>query len=76
MRDEGFVFYEVNMKKLKYICDLSCFELGLWITSVAVISLSFLLSGGKDFLTMIASLIGVTALIFVAKGYVHLFKVR
>lgn len=57
------------MKK-KYIRDLSGFELGLWITSVAVISLSFLISGGKDFLTMIASLIGVTALIFVAKGYV------
>ncbi len=58
------------MKKLKYIRDLSGFELGLWITSVAVISLSFFLSGGKDFLTMTASLIGVTALIFVAKGYV------
>lgn len=58
------------MKILKYFSDLSRFELCLWITSVAVITLSFFLSGGGDFLTMAASLIGVTALIFVAKGYV------
>lgn len=58
------------MKILKYFSDLSRFELCLWITSIAVITLSFFLSGGKDFMTMAASLIGVTALIFVAKGYV------
>ena len=58
------------MKKIKYFSDLSRFELCLWITSVAVTVLAFLLSGGGDLLTMIASLIGVTALIFVAKGYV------
>lgn len=50
--------------------ELSRFELGLWLTSVIVIAGSFLLSGGGDALTIIASLIGVTALIFVAKGYV------
>ncbi len=50
--------------------DLTKFELGLWITSVIVIIGSFAISGGKDVLTIIASLIGVTALIFVAKGYV------
>ncbi len=60
----------MNMKKLKYFSDLSRFELCLWLTSVAVIILSFFLSGGGDILTMTASLIGVTALIFVAKGYV------
>ena len=58
------------MKKIKYFCDLTRFELCLWLTSVAVITLTFLLSGAGDFLTMTASLIGVTALIFVAKGYV------
>ena len=58
------------MKLLKYFRDLSRFELCLWITSVTVIVLSFVLSGGGDYLTMTASLIGVTALIFVAKGYV------
>ncbi|MBQ2957580.1 MAG: nicotinamide mononucleotide transporter [Clostridia bacterium] len=50
--------------------DLSRLEKGLWILSVSVITLSFVLSGGGDWLSMTASLIGVTALIFVAKGYV------
>ena len=49
---------------------LTKFELGLWITSMFVSFLSFILSGGKDYLNLIASLIGVTALIFVAKGHV------
>ena len=49
---------------------LNRFEWTLWLSSVSVISLSFILSGGGDWLSMIASLIGVTALIFVAKGYV------
>ena len=50
--------------------DLSLFELGLWLSSVLVITLSFLIPREKDILTLFASLIGVTALIFVAKGYV------
>lgn len=50
--------------------DLTKFELCLWLTSVAVVSLSYLVSGAGDVLTVISSLIGVTALIFVAKGYV------
>lgn len=50
--------------------DLTKFEFGLWIVSVLVITGSFWASGGDDYLTIIASLIGVTALIFVAKGYV------
>lgn len=50
--------------------DLTKFELTLWITSICVIAGSYILSGSKDMLTVIASLIGVTALIFVAKGYV------
>lgn len=58
------------MKKIKYFRDLSRFEAGLWITSSVVTVLAFILSGGGDILTMISSLIGVTALIFVAKGYV------
>lgn len=63
-------FFEVFMKIIKLFRDLSRFELCLWLTSLAVIIISFLLSGGGDILTMTASLIGVTALIFVAKGYV------
>ena len=50
--------------------DLSPFEWGLWITSLAVVSASYLLCPDKDLLTLCASLVGVTALIFVAKGYV------
>ena len=49
--------------------DLTRFELGLWLASVCAVAASYALSGG-DLLTMIASLFGVTALIFVAKGYV------
>lgn len=58
----------MNIKKT--FQDLSSFELGLWLTSMIVIILSYTLSGSDDILTIIASLVGVTALIFVAKGYV------
>ena len=50
--------------------DLSKFELALWLTSAFLVTLSFILSPNKDYLTLIASLIGVTSLIFIAKGYV------
>lgn len=50
--------------------DLSKFERFLWGISLLGIVASFVLSGGGDWLSAIASLIGVTALIFVAKGYV------
>lgn len=50
--------------------DLSKFERILWAISSLVVVASFVLSGGGDWLSMMASLIGVTALIFLAKGYV------
>lgn len=40
----------------------------LWLLSITVVCSSFLLSGSFYLLTLIASLIGVTALIFVTKG--------
>lgn len=49
---------------------LKRFEIFLWISSVTVVTVSFLLPKEKDCLTLAASLVGVTALIFVAKGYV------
>lgn len=49
--------------------DLTKFELCLWFFSMAVILLSFAFSQG-GWLEAFSSLIGVTALIFVAKGYV------
>ncbi len=50
--------------------DLTPFERALWITSMCAIIGSFIFSSGEGLLSLIASLIGVTALIFVAKGYV------
>lgn len=50
--------------------SLSRGEKLLWLGSVLVILMSFGLSGGADWLSAGAALIGVTALIFVAKGYV------
>jgi len=63
------------MKKyLASFHSLTNFERGLWLTSLAVALLSYflsyLLSGKGDLLNLIASFIGVTALIFVAKGHV------
>lgn len=58
------------MKFFSQFRDLTVFERVLWLVSAAVIIISFAVSGGGDVLTLIASLIGVTALIFVAKGYV------
>ena len=49
---------------------LTKFELILWFCSAITVTISFLLVPERDYLTLIASLIGVTALIFVAKGYV------
>jgi nicotinamide mononucleotide transporter PnuC len=40
----------------------------LWIISVTVITASFFIFDGKEYLTFFASLIGVTSLIFCAKG--------
>ena len=56
--------------KLSVFRDLTLFERILWIVSLIVVSLSFILAPQKDYLSLIASLVGVTALIFVAKGYV------
>ena len=66
-------FVEVLMKsKNPFLLfrDLTGFERVLWAVSAIVVTFAFLLSPEKDILSLIASLIGVTALIFVAKGYV------
>lgn len=43
-------------------------ELMLWVSSITLIILSFIAFKGKNYLTLIASIIGVTSLIFNAKG--------
>ncbi|MBQ4153704.1 MAG: nicotinamide mononucleotide transporter [Clostridia bacterium] len=58
------------MNLFKSLKALSRFELLLWILSLITVSISFLALKDPDYLTLVASLTGVTALIFVAKGYV------
>ncbi len=48
--------------------NLNKFEWLLWVTSIFIIISSFIFSGGFFMLSLVASLVGVTALIFVAKG--------
>lgn len=50
--------------------DLSRFELWLWLVSMAVILVTSLLAPETDYFNMFVSLLGVTSLIFISKGYV------
>ena len=54
------------MKKL--ITYFSKFEILLWFSSVVLIVVSFLIFDKTNYLTLVASIIGATALIFCAKG--------
>ena len=45
-------------------------ELALWLCSAVAVALSFALSAERDAITLAASLVGVTALIFIAKGMI------
>ena len=56
------------MKKHNPFSVLTKFEWGLWLFSLLAVSLSYFLADGGSILNTIASLIGVTALIFLAKG--------
>ena len=49
---------------------LTKFELSLWSVSLIGVLLSFFLSPDRDYLTLASSLVGVTALIFIAHGLV------
>lgn len=49
---------------------LNLFDKCLWMVSVLVVTGSFLLSKNYNWLTLLASLVGVSALIFLAKGNV------
>ena len=53
----------------KFRISLTRFELALWLTSIAVVSITGIAFQSGDWLNLTASLIGVTALIFVAKGH-------
>lgn len=55
------------MREKKKFYFTGC-ELTLWGASIAAIIISFFLFGGKGVLSLIASIIGATSLIFIAKG--------
>ncbi len=57
-----------SMNIVKSFKNLSCFERRLLGGSISVIIISFVASGSQDYMSLIASLIGATGLIFVAKG--------
>lgn len=58
------------MRLISLFHSLTKFEWCLWMSSVVVVTISFFLSPDKNVLNLIDSLIGVTALIFISKGYV------
>lgn len=58
------------MKINKFFCDFNKFEVCLWILSMLVVTISFLIPKENNIITLVASLVGVTALIFIAKGSV------
>lgn len=61
----GCLFFGGIMKLTKYF---SKFELGLWSSSILLITLFYFIFDRSGVLTLIASLIGATSLIFCAKG--------
>ncbi|MBO5439445.1 MAG: nicotinamide mononucleotide transporter [Clostridia bacterium] len=57
------------MKRIKQLISyFTKFELALWCSSIALIIASYLIFDRNGYLTLIASLIGVTSLIYNAKG--------
>lgn len=56
------------MNVIASVKNLSKGEMALWLTSLAVIVIAFAVFGGGSVLSLIVSLIGATALIFVGKG--------
>lgn len=56
----------VSLKKI--FSYFTLWERTLWCSSVILIALSFLLFDRENYLTLIASIIGVSSLIFIAKG--------
>lgn len=49
---------------------LNKFDVALWTVSVTAIVLSFVLCSRRDYMTLAAAIVGVTALLFNAKGHV------
>ena len=58
---------EGKLKKIYFLRILAKHEIIIWAVSVAVLILAFILSG-RNYLNLLTSIIGVTALIYLAKG--------
>lgn len=56
------------MNLCRSVRNLTKFERGLWLTSMTAVLAASALGGGRDWLTLLTPIIGVSALIFVAKG--------
>lgn len=66
---DQFLREVLELKRIKHaVKNLTKFELALWCGSLLTVSAAFLCAGQQSWLSLAASLIGVTALIFVAKG--------
>ena len=64
------IFLEVIMKKIKeLILSLTLFEKLLWTVSVSSVIISYFAFQSDKIFTIIASVIGLTALVFCAKGH-------
>lgn len=64
-----FIFWGYYMKNFKALFHyFSTRELVLWLGSIFAIIISFCIFDRNNYLTLLASLIGVTSLIFTAKG--------
>lgn len=61
-------FYGGQMNFRRSFQNMTRFERRLWLLSMGVITLSFLLSPDFDLLTLLASLVGATSVILVARG--------
>ncbi len=59
---------EKSDTKVKKKFYFTVYELAIWTGSVAAIIISFFAFGGKGVLSLVASIIGATSLIFIAKG--------
>lgn len=66
MHADAYFFGGINMTKLKNYFSVS--ELMLWFSSIILITASFCIFDRESYLTLCASLIGVTSLILNAKG--------
>lgn len=57
-----------STNKIKKKFYFTGYEIAIWLVSVTAIIVSFFAFGGKGVLSLVASLIGATSLIFIAKG--------